>query len=106
MCEGDASDFQIHRANAHALTPKMQKPICAVGVPREDHPSGVKLQTTQQSRVSGNLRVRVVMRPMDLGEPAAQLFLGRNNCGCDVLARGGQAPVKACSRSTGLVELA
>lgn len=88
VCKGDASDFQIHRANTHALTAKMQESICAVGVPWEDHPTSVKLQATLQSGVGWNLGVRVVMRSMDLGKPAAQLFLGGNNRRCDFLANG------------------
>ena len=74
MGESDAGDFQIHRANAQALTPKREEKLRRLCVPREDYPVGEGLDLALELGVGSNLAVRI-RAAIYFSEPTTHFFL-------------------------------
>ncbi len=93
----DGGDLEIHGAAANALAAEVNELVRGPAIPREHSPAGKKLQAAAQPLIGIDLLVRVNLA-VDLGKPASQLFLRRNNGGCNLLPGILKPPSQPVSR--------
>lgn len=84
MHDDGAGDFQIQRADAHAIGTISRKKISGIGVPREDSPRGEEINTALQPPIRDNLAMRI-RQAMNLSQPPTKLLLHGDNRRCDFL---------------------
>src|SRR5204863_5237813 len=88
--EGDARDFQIHRADAHAFSSKAPEQVGGGNIPRKHVPCAEKINAALEPFISKNLPMRIG-ESMDFREPSTQLLFDCYDRGRGLLPRRSNA---------------